>query len=117
MSITTGPGEDALTLLAQVEGLLDKLHTAPLWQLGNTQTLELVKAATVVCAKVASVRLAAVREVDTRAAPRPLMARPRPRRGCRGTAWNAPERPDAPSPWQGRSATVTSGSGWTWLVG
>ena len=66
MSITTGPGEDALTLLAQVEGLLDKLHTAPLWQLGNTQTLELVKAVTVVTAKVASVWLAAVREVDAR---------------------------------------------------
>ena len=61
MSITTGPGEDALALLAHVDGLLDKLRTAPLWRLGNAQTLELVKAATVVSAKVASVRLAAVR--------------------------------------------------------
>ena len=66
MSITTGPGEDALALLAHVDGLLDKLRTAPLWRLGNAQTLELGKAATVVTAKVASLRLAAVREVDTR---------------------------------------------------
>ena len=66
MSITTGPGEDALALLAQVDGLLDRVHTAPLWRMGNAQTLELVKAATVVAAKVAAVRLAAVRAVDTR---------------------------------------------------
>ena len=116
MSITTGPGEDALTLLAQVEGLLDKLHTAPLWQLGNTQTLELVKAATVVAAKVASVRLAAVREVDARGTATADGASSTAA-WLQGHCLERPERPDAPSPWQGRSATVTSASGWTWPVG
>ena len=44
MSITCEP-EDAVALLAQVDGLLDRLHAAPLWKLPNADTLTLTCAA------------------------------------------------------------------------
>ena len=65
MSITCEP-EDAVALLAQVDVLLDRLHAAPLWNLPNADTLTFVRSATSVAAKVASVRLRVVREVDAR---------------------------------------------------
>ena len=53
-------------MLAQVDGLLDRLHAAPLWKLPNADTLTLVKSVTAASAKLASVRLKAIAEVDAR---------------------------------------------------
>ena len=68
MSITESPAEDAVALLDQVIDLLAKVHTAPLWKLGNTATLDLLRRYQTAAAMLAGGRLRAVAEVDTRGA-------------------------------------------------
>ena len=58
--------EDAVALLAQVGVLLDRLQAARSWNLPNAETLTFVKSTTSVAARIASVRLRAIREVHTR---------------------------------------------------
>ena len=68
MSITESPAEDAVALLDQVIDLLGKVHTAPLWKLGNTATLELLRRYQTAASMLAGGRLRAVAEVDSRGA-------------------------------------------------
>jgi Domain of unknown function (DUF222)/HNH endonuclease len=69
MSITI-ESESAIALLAVVEGLLDKLlgklAASSVWAVSNADALELVTAGAAVAAKVAAVKLRAIREVDAR---------------------------------------------------
>ena len=65
MSITAGPA-DAVGLLDRVIDMLGELNAAPLWSLSNPATLELVKASTVADSMLASVKLRAIAEVETR---------------------------------------------------
>ena len=68
MSITESPAEDAVALLDQVIDLLAKVHTAPLWKLGNTATLDLLRRYQAAAAMLAAGRSKAIAEVDTRGA-------------------------------------------------
>ena len=65
MSITCEP-EDAVALLAQVTDLLGRLNQVPLWKLANDQTLELLRSYQTASAMLASGRLKAIAEVDSR---------------------------------------------------